>query len=50
MIYRYGGERRSLEETKKYQFRMQLTYWGIFLLYLGFWFFIWRMCVTHEQM
>ena len=25
-----------------------MTYWAIFVVYLGFWFFIWRMCVSHE--
>lgn len=25
-----------------------MTYWGIFIVYLGVWFFIWRMCVSHE--
>lgn len=50
MIYRYGAEQKSLEETKRYQTRMQMTYWGIFILYLGLWFFIWRMCVMNEMM
>lgn len=25
-----------------------MSYWGIFLIYLGVWFFIWRMSVVHE--
>lgn len=27
---------------------MQMVYWGIFVIYLGIWFFIWRMCVHAE--
>ena len=49
MIYRYSGERRSEEEVKKYKFRMHMTYWGIFAIYIAVWFFIWRMCVANEQ-
>jgi hypothetical protein len=48
MSYRYSGERRSTEEAKRFQGRMQMTYWCIFVMYLGLWFFIWRMCVSHE--
>lgn len=48
MIYRYNGQKKSLEETKRFQTKMQMTYWGIFLIYLGVWFFIWRMCVSKE--
>jgi hypothetical protein len=48
MIYRYSGTLRSKEETDKYKFRMQLTYWGIFVVYLGVWFFVWRMSVAKE--
>lgn len=50
MIYKYGGERKTEDENRKYVAKMQMTYWGIFLMYLIFWFFIWRMCVTHEAM
>ena len=49
MIYRYSGIRRSEEELKKYKFRMHMTYWGIFVIYIAVWFFIWRMCVANEQ-
>lgn len=27
---------------------MQMIYWLIFVVYLGVWFFIWRMSVTQE--
>jgi hypothetical protein len=50
MLYKYGGKRKTEEEMQSYVKKMQLSYWGIFLIYLGVWFFIWRMCVTHEAM
>jgi len=50
MLYKYGGKRKTEEEMQRYVKKMQLSYWGIFLIYLGVWFFIWRMCVTHEAM
>lgn len=48
MIYKYGQPKKTPEEINAYVKKMQLSYWGIFLLYLGVWFFIWRMCVSHE--
>lgn len=48
MIFKYGEPKKSAEEINAYVRKMQLSYWGIFLLYLGVWFFIWRMCVSHE--
>jgi hypothetical protein len=48
MIYKYGQPKKTPDEISAYVKKMQLSYWGIFLLYLGVWFFIWRMCVTHE--
>ena len=48
MIYRYNGDRKSVEETRRFQSKMKMTYWLIFVVYLGVWFFIWRMCVSHE--
>ena len=49
MIFKYSGE-KTKEEMLLYVKRMQLIFWGIFAFYLAFWFFIWRMCVTHEAM
>ena len=48
MSYRYSGERRSTEEANRFKGRMQMIYWCIFVVYLGVWFFIWRMCVSQE--
>ena len=49
MIFKYSGE-KSKEEIQAYIKKMQMTFWGIFLFYLGVWFLIWRMCVTQEAM
>lgn len=29
---------------------MNITYWGIFVGYLGVWYLIWRMAVVEEAM
>jgi hypothetical protein len=49
MLYRYSGVRRSKEEIDKYKKRCVLIYWGIFVIYMGLWFLIWRLCVSQEQ-
>ena len=48
MLYRYSGARRSKEEVERYKKRCVLVYWGIFVLYMGLWFLIWRLCVQQE--
>lgn len=48
MNKRYNGERHSVEEIRKFKARMQMFYWLVFVVYLGVWFFIWRMSVTQE--
>ena len=49
MIYRYSdNQKKGEEEVLRFKSRMQMTYWAIFVVYLGVWFFIWRMCVSHE--
>ena len=50
MLYRYSGRDKTAEESRKFVVKMTFIYWGIFLLYLGFWFFVWRMTVDYEMM
>jgi hypothetical protein len=50
MLYKYELPRHTKEEVQTYTRKLQLSYWGIFLVYLAIWFLIWRMCVQHEAM
>jgi hypothetical protein len=50
MLFKYDTPRHSKDEILAYTKKMQLSYWGVFLVYLVIWFFIWRMCVVNEMM
>jgi hypothetical protein len=50
MLYKYQTPRHTKEEVQAYTRKTQLSYWGIFVVYLAIWFLVWRMCVQHEAM
>ena len=49
MLYRYSATRRTKEEVERFKKRCIIIYWGIFVVFMGIWFLIWRLCVQKEQ-
>lgn len=49
LLYRHGQEATVLQK-RRFQIKMHLLFWLVFVVYIGLWLFVWQMSVRYEAM